>query len=370
MVGQRDMIGGIRVEGYVGQAHGFIDVLQGRIIFVIVAGSTRTSTIPGISVAGPSPEVTMLTPILDVEYLLAGKPITLNAVPVTPEGLPTPAVITRALVYRLGLPVLVVDAGCSSPPRVPHVALPSRRMGGRIDVEPALPRGVAKQLYMEARLLGATLAYGHDALVVGETIPGGTTVAAAVLEALGYRALGRVSSSSVQNPHGLRGQVVRAALARLSGSEDVFGVVEAVGDPVHVSLAGLAAGAVEAGAKAVLAGGTQMASVLAILKAVEPKALNQVSVATTPWIIRDKSSDISGLVHDVAPAVPVIAADFSLSGSKYPGLRAYEEGYVKEGVGAGGSLVLASVRGMSMEEMVTAIEEEYERIMSLAGGRA
>jgi uncharacterized protein (TIGR00303 family) len=250
------------------------------------------------------------------------------------------------------------------------VVLPSRRPGGRIDVESALPEGVARRLYMEAELLGSTLARGLDAIVAGETIPGGTTVAAAVLEALSYNALGRVSSSSARNPHSLREQVVRAALARLKGAKDVFGVVETVGDPVHISLAGLAAGAAKTGAKVVLAGGTQMASVLAILRAVEPELLEQVAIATTPWILHDSSSDLPGLVHDVAPDVPVLSTRFSLANSKYPGLRAYEEGYVKEGVGAGGSLVLAAVRGMGVEEILTAIEDEYRRITGQAGGRA
>jgi len=350
-----------------GPGGGALERLGGRVLFAVVAGSTATSTIPGISIAGPSPEATVLTPVLDVEYLLAGRPVTLSVVPVSPEGLPTPAVLSRAIVSRLGLPVLVVDAGCWQPPRVPHVTLPSRRPGGRIDAEPALPRGTAERLYREARLLGSTLARGLDALVAGETIPGGTTVAAAVLEALGYRALGRVSSSSARNPHGLRERVVQAALARLGGGEDVFGVVDAVGDPVHVALAGLAAGAVEAGAWTVLAGGTQMAAVLAILGAVEPGALERVAVAATPWVVRDESSDLLGLVRDIAPGVTVLAARFSMAGSRYPGLRAYDEGYVKEGVGAGGALVLGAARGLSREEMLAAIEEEYGRIAGGAG---
>lgn len=344
-----------------------LEKLNGHALFMVVAGSSMTSTIPGISIAGPSPEATVLTPTLDVEYLLTGRPVTLDVVPVTPDGLPTPAVITRSIITLLGLPVLIVDAGCKQPPRIPHVALPSRRSGGRIDAEPALPQGTAEQLYREARLLGSTLARDFDAVVAGETIPGGTTVAAAVLEALGYRALGRVSSSSAQNPHGLRERVVQAALARLKGTEDVFSVVDAVGDPVHVALAGLVAGAVEAGAWAVLAGGTQMAAVLAILRAVEPQILERVAVATTPWVVHDRSSDLLGLVRDMAPGVPVLAARFSLAGSKYPGLRAYEKGYVKEGVGAGGALVLGAVRGLSPGEMLEAVEREYARIVEQAG---
>ncbi len=339
----------------------FAEALRGRVAFLVVVGSSRVSTIPGLSIAGPSPEATLLTPTLDAEYLLAGRPVTLDVIPVSPEGLPTPALITRAVLSALrDVQLGVVDAGCSRAPRVPHVALPSRRMGGRIDVEPGLPSGVAEALFREARLLGSTVARGLDAILLGESIPGGTTLAAAILEALGYRGLGRVSSSSRSNPHSLRERVVRAALARLEGRESLWERLGEVGDPVHVSLAGLAAGALEAGARVVLAGGTQMAAVLAILSRLGVKG--GVAVATTPWIMRDETSDLPGLVRDVAPWAPVLYAEFSLASSRFPGLRAYDEGWVKEGVGAGGALVLAAARGLEPRDVLRLVEEEYARV--------
>jgi NaMN:DMB phosphoribosyltransferase len=89
-------------------------------------GSTLTSTIPGISIAGPDPEGTLLTPTLDVEYLELGKPRTVPVIPVTPEGLPTPAIITRAMMRKKQLPHLIINAGAHAEPLVPHVSLPSR----------------------------------------------------------------------------------------------------------------------------------------------------------------------------------------------------------------------------------------------------
>ncbi len=348
-----------------------LEAARGPTLFLVVAGATETSTIPGISIAGPSPEATVLTPTLDVEYLVAGRPVMLDVVPVSPEGLPTPAVITRAVLSLLAsVGYAAVDAGCKFAPRVPHLALPPRRPGARIDEGPALPRGTAERLYRSARLLGETIARGHSLVAIGETIPGGTTVAAAVLEALGHRGLGRVSSSSARNPHGLRRRVVEAALRRLRRGATVFEAVDEVGDPVHVSVAGLAAGAASAGARVLLAGGTQMAAVLAILRTAEPGALAAVGVATTPWIIRDESSDLPGLVSEIAPGVPLAYTEFSLAGSRYPGLRAYEQGYVKEGVGAGGALFLAAARGFSQEEVLAAVEAEYERITRGQGDAA
>lgn len=337
-------------------------------MFVIVAGSTRTSTIPGISIAGPSPEATLYTPTLDVEYLVAGKPVSLDVVPVSPEGLPTPALITRAILNRVREPVLVIDAGCVYEPKIPHIVLPSKRQGERIDNSPALPRGTSQRLYNEARLLGHTIARRSDTLIIGETIPGGTTVAAAILEALGYKALGRVSSSSVNNPHSLRRKVVLRALERAKKLSDIFEKIDEVGDPVHVSIAGLARGAVEAGALVGLAGGTQMAAVLGIIAKTSPNILDNIAVLTTPWIVNDTSADIAGLMRDIAPSVPIIATRFSFKGARHRGLRAYDEGFVKEGVGAGGALVLGVARGLGLEEIKSLVEKEYERV--LRGGKA
>jgi uncharacterized protein (TIGR00303 family) len=345
------------------------------LVFSVVVGSTRTSTIPGVSIAGPTPEATLLTPTLDVEYLLAGRPLTLDAVPVTPEGIPTPALLTRA---SLGLvadvPVLVADAGASRPPLVPHLALPSRRMGEAISTGRALPPGTAERLYREARLLGLHLGRGH-ALVVGESIPGGTTTAMAIMEGLGLRARGLVSSAGPSNPHSLKWRLASEGL-RVSGIEpgsaSPFEVVDAVGDPVHVSIAGLAAGALEAGAALVaLAGGTQMAAVAAILSRLGVDHGGRLAILTTRWILEDPTSSLLGLLDQIDPQLAVAAAWLDFSGSRFEGLRYYERGYVKEGVGAGGAAVLAMLRGrVGPEELLEAVEREYERLTGAGVGGA
>ena len=58
-----------------------------------------------------------------------------------------------------------------------------------------------------------------------------------------------------------------------------------------------------------------------------------------------------------------------MAGSRFEGLQAYEKGYVKEGVGAGGALVLAAARGMSNAEILEAIEAEYEKLLGREGQR-
>jgi len=339
-------------------------------VFAVVIGSTRTSTIPGISIAGPTPEATLLTPTLDVEYLLEGKGLTLDVVPVSPQGVPTPALITRAsLTLAWDAQPLVIDAGAHTPPKTPHTRLPSRTVGGRIDEEPGLDPDRGRALYAEARSLGRRIGRGR-VLVVGESIPGGTTTALAIIAALGYvedGLEGKVSSSAPENPAGLKARVVQAALRRLGEASpgDPVGAASLVGDPVHVAIAGLAHGALEAPARAViLAGGTQMIAPLAILArlgVLRGEAARRIANVTTRWIHDDPSSDWAGLLARVAPDVEAGYVNLDLSRSAFPGLRMYEEGYAKEGVGAGGAAALAAVRA-GLEAVALQVDYEYWRL--------
>jgi len=338
--------------------------------FMVFVASTRVSTIPGVSAAGPSPEGTLYTPALDTEYLVLGRPRSANAIPVTPDGIPTPAVITRAILELTGLRVMVADVGSYVRPRIPVVAIPSGVTGGRVDVEDALPRGRARELFEDSATLGRMLGSPDALLVVGESMPGGTTVAMTTMEALGFRAAGRVSSSSPRNPHDIKMRVIRLALERSSlkpPAGDVFTAIDVLGDPLHVSVAGFVAGALERGSRILLAGGTQMVAVLAILKRLGLELVGRVAIGTTRWVVEDGSSDLIGLVSDAAPEVPILYSTLGLGDSPFRGLRAYEEGYVKEGVGAGGCLVVGSlVYELNLDEIRRAIYAEYSRVLDLA----
>lgn len=344
------------------------------LIFSVVIGSTMTSTIPGISIAGPTPEATLLTPTLDVEYLVAGRPLSLDSIPVTPEGIPTPALLTRASLGLAGdVPVLVVDAGAYKQPLIPHIALPSRRHGEKVSTGRALPPGTARRLYSEARMLGRQLGRGH-VLVIGESIPGGTTTAMAIMEGLGLKARGLVSSAGPENPHDLKWRVVSeglgaSGLLEAPGS-DPFKVVDSVGDPVHISIAGIAAGALEAGSRLVaLAGGTQMAAVAAVLSRLGVEVSGRLALLTTRWLVEDPASDLLALLDQVGLELTVAAALLDFSASRFGGLRYYERGYVKEGAGAGGAAVVAMARrGVGPADILGAVELEYERLAGAGGG--
>ena len=353
------------------EARRFIEeVKDSRAIALYVIGSTLTSTIPGISVAGASPKATLYTPALDVEYLVTGKPLNMDVVPVTPEGIPTPAIITRASLKLVDIPYLVVNTGSYIEPRIPHVALPSRCVGGLINECEGLPKGVANKLFRESESLGKSISRGVDVVIIGESIPGGTTTALGILAGLGYEAWGLVSSSGPRNPHELKEKIVKEGLEVLRKGDvksDIFGVIECLGDPVHVSIAGLVKGVVSNDARVILAGGTQMSAVLAILKSLNVKLRDRLVIGTTKWIIRDDTSNIIKLVS-MTYDVPIIAFNFDFSRSRYEGLKYYERGYVKEGVGAGGTAIAASViNGVSAEDIIREVHEEYSRLLSMGG---
>lgn len=348
----------------------FVDDVEHRhTLFIYFIASTKTSTVPGISIAGASPEQTLYTPALDVEYLVLGKPKTFDAIPITPEGIPTPAIITRSVLSLIKAPHIVVDCGVLRKPAIPLITLPHAVVGGKIDAENALPEGYGEKLFRDGETLGHMLSSKNSLLIAGESMPGGTTTAMAIMEALGFKAVGRVSSASPNNPAKLKEKVFRGALTRYGKEvpvENVFEAVEVFGDPLHIAIAGFVTGVIERGSKVILAGGTQMCSVIAILKRLGIDLRGRVAIGTTKWIVTDRGSDIAGLVRDIAPEVPIVYTLLSFSDAPFDGLRYYEEGYVKEGVGAGGTVIASQlVWKLPLTSIKEAVYREYERIAGL-----
>src|SRR3989337_3456602 len=125
----------------------FLKKLSGKQpLFVCTIGTTETAKIRGISAAGALPELTDYTPPADIELLLLGKCKCIHGVPVTPEGIPTPALITMSALRLANIPALAVNGGLRIQPRVPFLELgakPGRdiRTGKAVDnVEEGLQR--------------------------------------------------------------------------------------------------------------------------------------------------------------------------------------------------------------------------------------
>ncbi len=337
-------------------------------LFICTLGTTETAKIPGISAAGANPEITDYTPPADIELLLLGECKCINGVPITPDGIPTPALVTLCALKLANIPALGVNAGLSVLPHVPFLELGSKP-GKDIRTGKAVEN--AQEVLQRAKIAGQILSQTADYLIIGESIPGGTTTALGVLLAMGIDAKGKVSSTLPSNPHDLKVKTVEAGLNAQQIkfgdlANDPLRAVSCVGDPMMPAFAGLVLGAAER-VPVMMAGGTQMSAVLAVINAIDSKVLSNVAIGTTRWIVEDKSADLKGIVAQIAD-VPIMAADLNFAGSKYTGLHAYEAGVVKEGVGIGGTTIAAMVKTngeITKQVMLKEIEANYERLMNL-----
>lgn len=347
----------------------FLEQISGKKpLFVLTIATSETGKIPGISAAGKMPEITDYTPPADAELLLFGKCKCFNGVPVTPDGIPTPALISMSALRLADFPVLVASGGLKVKPHAPFLDFggsPGRdiRTGNAVD-------NVA-EVIARAKVAGEHLAKTSDYLVIGESIPGGTTTALGVLSAMGVKAEGKVSSSMPVNPHDLKIEAVKAGLTAVgagfgSFAHDPIKAVSSVGDPMMAAFAGLVLGAAEQ-VPVLMAGGTQMTAILAVINALNADVLCNVAIGTTRWVAKDSSSDICGIVDQIAD-VPILAADLNFGGSRFDGLKAYEKGIVKEGVGAGGSSIAAMAKfegALTKDLLLAEIERNYAALMGL-----
>jgi uncharacterized protein (TIGR00303 family) len=345
-----------------------LDQLKGKKpLFLCVIGVTETAKIQGISAAGENPEITDYTPPADVELLQLGKCKCIPGVPVTPDGIPTPALITMSALKLADIPTVVVSAGLKVKPHVPFMDLGGEP--GR-DIRTGRALDNAEEVMNRAKIAGENLAKTADYLVIGESIPGGTTTALSVLLAMGVDAKGKVSSSMPVNPHELKIKTAEEGLkaAGIEAGEfanDPIKAVSTVGDPMQPALAGLVLGAADR-VPVIMAGGTQMAAVLAVVKASNPDVLDNVAIATTRWIVTDKTADLKGLVTEIAD-VPIFAADLDFSRSRFDGLKAYDAGVVKEGVGCGGASMAAMLKSngsITKDVLLKEIENNYKQLVS------
>ncbi|AWR96557.1 TIGR00303 family protein [Acidianus sulfidivorans JP7] len=322
-----------------------------HISFLLVIATTDVSLIPGITIAGATPELTYFTPAADAEFLILGKCKVINTVPVTPDGIPTPALVSRASLSFLNISKMVVNAGSKITPNLPFIDLGGKP--GKDIRKQSLEKEVAENIIQNGTVLGEQLSNSFDLLVVGESIPAGTTTAMAVLEALGYDAIDKMSSASPNNPKELKKEIVKEALKDLPNT--LIGKLAKVSDPMLLAVAGISLGFK---GKILLAGGTQMTAASAIIKEMDSSKIKDIGIGTTKWIINDKSADIISLAREIG--VNLLYADLDFSISRYEGIRVYEKGYVKEGVGAGGSLILAMLKAnVDNVDIVKRVDEMY-----------
>ncbi|MGB7558676.1 MAG: TIGR00303 family protein [Nitrososphaeraceae archaeon] len=340
-------------------------------VFVCVISYTATCEIPGITVAGANLESLKYTSPADAEFLHYGHCKCIDRVPVTPDGKPTPAIITRAALRLSNIPFFVVDAGSKIKPSIPHISfdIPS---GKNIQFGNALDIDKVNQAFEYGIILGKQLGRTSSMVVIGESIPGGTTTALGVLTALGIDAKNKTSSSMPQNPHDLKNRTVSEGLKNANISfgslrNDPLRAVSFLGDPMMPAVAGMVDGVLSSGdSHVMLAGGTQMAAILAILKSLG-RSLERISVGTTVYVADDNSSNLTNLIKAISSEIGIYKLDPHLALSSHRGLRAFAKGFVKEGVGAGGLSIVAILKSNGQidgRSLLKAVEQEYDTIMN------
>lgn len=336
--------------------------------YALCIGSTATSDLEGMSAAGADGNARRLTPAIDAEALVLGSPKSADKVPVSPRGIVSPVVLSRAMLSLVKCDIEVFDCGAFHAPQLEHLSL-----GGQPAACPdtgcALPLDVVHELFQHGRRVGQSLAKREAYVIVGECVPGGTTTALGILTALGYPASKLVSSSMPLANHDRRSELIKTGmeLAALSSDlieKDPLLAVAAVGDPMQPFAAGIA---IEASkyVPVILGGGTQMLAVYALAAAIEGKENlygRPVAVITTKWVAFDSGSNPAQLAELVG--APFAASCPNFHCSRHHGLRAYEEGNVKEGVGAGAMMALAYLSGFSESEICEAIDNKYDEMVA------
>ncbi|MDM9379567.1 nicotinate-nucleotide--dimethylbenzimidazole phosphoribosyltransferase [Chlorogloeopsis sp. ULAP01] len=373
-------------------------------VFACILGFTDTCLIPGISAAGRTIEDRKYTAVADAEFLYYGtekKP----QYPLPPliAGA-SPVLITRAVVEEFNIPIYLFNAGLPQPPAVPVIDLggsPARCLSHANAMELAMVHNLLEQGLLWGDRLANKIQKGY--LVLGECVVGGTTTALAILTGLGINAVGKVNSSHPVCNHAQKWAVVQAGLEKMREHRsnkqlttnhfisptplhpstptpliDPLQLVAAVGDPMQVVAAGMAI-ALSRSCGVMLAGGTQMLAVYALTSAIAqaynlPWHPEAVVIGTTRWVAEDPTGgtvDLAQLVgeHSIklggAPP-PLLATQLSFANSVYPQLQAYEQGFVKEGLGAGGACIAAHLTyDRQQHQLLKAIEAQLKGLFQL-----
>ncbi|EAZ91230.1 nicotinate mononucleotide-dependent phosphoribosyltransferase CobT [Crocosphaera chwakensis] len=346
-------------------------------IFACILGFTETGLIPGISAAGATPEARKYTAIADAEFLINGVQSSYHyPLPPLSQGV-SPVFITRAVVEACDIPVYLFNAGLPIVPSVPFIDL-----GGQpaqcLTTGKALPLPLVYDLFQQGLNWGEKLAKNHtkNYLIFSECVVGGTTTALAILIGLGINAMGKVNSSHPHCNHKQKELIVKKGFENAGFSNNLelinpFKLVAVVGDPMQIFVAGMAIAASNK-TGVMLAGGTQMLAVYALIKSIINTSeydvnLDNIIVGTTRWVAEDLTGDTVTLAEAIG-TVPLLATQLNFSCSSYQQLKMYEQGYVKEGVGAGGSAIAASLSyHWTQEKLLNDIEnlvKNYHRIIN------
>jgi len=338
----------------------FIESLRGKqATFMLALSNTKTINIEGITQAGIAGLI-HLTPTLDSEFVCTGEVRCIENIAQTPKGVPTPALMTRGVhLLKPFNSIELLNLGLEVSPKLDYFTQhnfdikPSGSIdiGANIDAEAIFQKGVA---------FGREYKCENDYIILGESVPSGTTTANTTALALGYDAKEFFSSSFKNVPNSVREETIKKALENIKDRDDLFDILGSVADNMLIFNAGFILG-LNNRIKIILAGGTQMAGVLlivnSILKYMGGKIeSSNLALCTTKWVAQDKNSDIKALLNMLDFPINSYFVDFDFTLSQHPALKLYDEGEAKEGVGAGGALAYGILNGLDKKTITNKIE--------------
>lgn len=338
----------------------FIESLRGKsATFMLALSNTKTINIEGITQAG-IPKLIHLTPTLDSEFVCVGEVRCLENIAQTPKGVPTPALMTRGVhLLKPFNSIELLNLGLEVSPKVEYFTQhnfdikPSGSIdtGANIDAQAVFQKGVE---------FGRDYKCENDYIILGESVPSGTTTANATALALGYDAKEFFSSSFKNVPNSIREETINKALDNIKNKDDLFDILGSVSDNMLIFNAGFILG-LNNRLKIILAGGTQMAGVLLIVNSILRYMGGKIdssnlALCTTKWVAQDKNSDIKALLEMLDFPINSYFVDFDFSLGQHPALKLYDEGEAKEGVGAGGALAYGVLNGLNKQTITNQIE--------------
>ncbi len=330
---------------------------KGRADFLLAASVTKTCEIEGITQAG-IPGMIPLTPTLDAEFIINQKVFSLGELAETPTGIPTPAVITRAVhnivpfssieILDLGLETVPQNSTCHNFNIKPSGSITE---GANIDARAVFEKGFKA---------GESYEIKGNYLILAESTPSGTTTAAASSLALGYDCRDKFSSSFSDMPNSIRDEAINKALSLINEEMSSFEKLSHVSDNMLLFCAGFLMSASRR-FHIVLAGGTQMAACLLIADKLREDLLMRVkheniTLATTGWVANDKNSDIKHILSLLSYKPHALYTTFSFKETSIPILKKYDSGEAKEGVGAGAALGYAFANETQSAKLLEEIE--------------
>ncbi len=338
----------------------FIENLRGKSATLMIAlSNTKTANIEGITQAG-IPSMLHLTPTLDSEFVALGEVRSLGQIAETPKGVPTPALITRAIhLLHPFKNIEFLDLGLAVKPKIDYFKIHDFGIfpSGRIDEDAKIK---ASEVFQKGVEFGQNYTTKNNYIILGESVPSGTTTATATTLALGYDCKNKFSSSFKNVPNSIRETTIAKALSNIKEGDEIFDILGRVSDNMLIFNAGFILG-LNNRIPLILAGGTQMACVLMVANKILEVMdgvieTSNLALCTTKWVYEDKNSDILGLLEMLNFSLNAYWADFDFSLSHHPALKLYDEGEAKEGVGAGGALVYGLLNGVTKENITRKVE--------------